>query len=174
MLSSEYGKRSRGCAPTRRLTLLSCHKRVSRKGHPNSLPCGFPLFRYALQLRKKLAKAQTFFLETLQSSTTLRLRHTGNGGSQQNRDSHQRNLVRISGIKTCSESKKPLYLSPDDNKGENNPLGVFDLETLLNLDGEIFPMENGCWTKFEAYQVEPSKQLPHGISYSLTFHDRNN
>ena len=53
-------------------------------------------------------------------------------------------------------------------------MSVFDLETLLNLDGEIFPMENGYWTKFEAYQVEQSKQLPHGISYSLTFHDRNN
>ena len=24
------------------------------------------------------------------------------------------------------------------------------LETLLDLDGEIFPMDNGYWTKFEA------------------------
>ena len=51
---------------------------------------------------------------------------------------------------------------------------VFDIETLLNLNGEIFPMENGYWTKFEAYQVEPSKQIPHGIKYSLSLHDRNN
>jgi len=152
MSSSEYRTRSIGCAPTRRLTLLSCHKRVSRKGHPNSLPCGFPLFRYALQLRKKLAKAQTFFLETLQSSTTLLLSHTGNGRYQQNRDSHQRNLVKISGVKTCSKSEKPLYLSSGDNKRGTIPLSIFDLETLLNLNGEIFPMENGCWTKFEAYQ----------------------
>lgn len=50
----------------------------------------------------------------------------------------------------------------------------FDLETLLNLNGEIFPMENGCWTKFEAYRVDPSEQIPHGISYSLTLHDKNN
>ncbi|MFK5926448.1 MAG: DUF6516 family protein [Desulfuromusa sp.] len=35
-------------------------------------------------------------------------------------------------------------------------------------------MENGYWTKFEAYQIESSKHLPHGISYSLTFHDKNN
>ena len=50
----------------------------------------------------------------------------------------------------------------------------FDIETLLNLNGEIFPMENGYWTKFEAYKVEPSKQRPHGIKYSLSLHDRNN
>ncbi len=35
-------------------------------------------------------------------------------------------------------------------------------------------MENGYWTKFEAYKVEPSKQIPHGIKYSLSLHDRNN
>jgi hypothetical protein len=28
--------------------------------------------------------------------------------------------------------------------------------------------------KFEAYQVEPSKQIPHGVKYSLSLHDRNN
>lgn len=49
-----------------------------------------------------------------------------------------------------------------------------DLETLLNLNGEIFPMDNGYWTKFEAWQVKPSEQIPHGISYSLTLHDRHN
>jgi len=48
------------------------------------------------------------------------------------------------------------------------------LETLLDLDGEIFPMDNGYWTKFEANKVEPTKQIPHGIRYSLTLHDRNN
>jgi len=39
------------------------------------------------------------------------------------------------------------------------------LETLLDLDGEIFPMENGCWTKFEASRVKPTPQIPHGIKY---------
>ena len=48
------------------------------------------------------------------------------------------------------------------------------LETLLDLNGEIFPMDHGHWTKFEAYRVEPTKQIPHGIRYSLTLHDRNN
>jgi hypothetical protein len=46
--------------------------------------------------------------------------------------------------------------------------------TLLNLDGEIFPMDSGYWTKFEAYRVNPEPHMPHGIRYSLTFHDRYN
>ena len=46
------------------------------------------------------------------------------------------------------------------------------LETLLDLDGEIFPMENGYWTKFEATRVKPSQQIPYGVRYSLTLHDR--
>ncbi len=35
-------------------------------------------------------------------------------------------------------------------------------------------MENGYWTKFEVYRVAPSQQMPHGISYCLTLHDKNN
>lgn len=48
------------------------------------------------------------------------------------------------------------------------------LVTLLNLDGEIFPMDNGYWTKFEAYRVNPEQHIPHGVRYSLTLHDRYN
>jgi hypothetical protein len=48
------------------------------------------------------------------------------------------------------------------------------LETLLDLEGEVFSMDNGYWTKFEARRVEPTEQIPHGIRYSLTLHDRNN
>ena len=48
------------------------------------------------------------------------------------------------------------------------------LDTLLDLHGEIFPMDNGYWTKFEAYRVPFTPQIPHGIKYSLTLHDRNN
>ena len=48
------------------------------------------------------------------------------------------------------------------------------LDTLLDLDGEIFPMDNGYWIKFEASIVPPTEQIPHGIRYSLTLHDRNN
>lgn len=35
-------------------------------------------------------------------------------------------------------------------------------------------MESGYWTKFEAYQVEPNEQIPHGVRYSLSLHDKNN
>ena len=48
------------------------------------------------------------------------------------------------------------------------------LESLLELDGEIFPMDNGFWTKIEVKTVKPNKQIPHGIKYSLTLHDRYN
>jgi len=49
-----------------------------------------------------------------------------------------------------------------------------ELENLLNLHGEVFPMGNGYWIKFEAYQVEVMRSIPHGIRYSLTLHDKNN
>jgi hypothetical protein len=48
------------------------------------------------------------------------------------------------------------------------------LETLLNLDGEIYPMEKGYWVKFEAKRVQASPERPHGLAYSITLHDRNN
>jgi hypothetical protein len=48
------------------------------------------------------------------------------------------------------------------------------LLTLLNLDSEIFPMDNGYWTKFEVYRVNPEQHIPHGVRYSLTLHDRYN
>lgn len=48
------------------------------------------------------------------------------------------------------------------------------LDTLLDLNGEMFPMENGYWTKFEARKVEPNIHIPHGIKYSLTLHDDQN
>jgi len=51
---------------------------------------------------------------------------------------------------------------------------VNDLENLLILDGDIFPMDNGYWVKFEAKQIEPSEFIPHGIKYSLTLHDKFN
>jgi len=49
-----------------------------------------------------------------------------------------------------------------------------DIENLLNLDGEIFPMDNGYWVKFEAIRVEPSLKMPHGVKYSLTLHSKSN
>lgn len=51
---------------------------------------------------------------------------------------------------------------------------VYDIENLLNLDGEIFPMDSGYWVKFEASKIDPSPEIPHGVKYSLTLHDRHN
>ena len=49
-----------------------------------------------------------------------------------------------------------------------------DLENLLNLNGETFPMDNGYWVKFEAYKVPLSISIPHGVKYSLTLHNKRN
>lgn len=48
------------------------------------------------------------------------------------------------------------------------------LEALLDLNGEVFPMDNGYWTKFEARRIDPDKHAPHGIRYSLTLHNKHN
>ncbi len=45
------------------------------------------------------------------------------------------------------------------------------LENLLELYAEVFPMDNGYWTKFEARRVFVSRKIPHGIKYSLTLHN---
>lgn len=48
------------------------------------------------------------------------------------------------------------------------------LETLLDLDGTIYRLDSGYWVKFEARQTTATAQRPHGVTYSLTLHDRNN
>ena len=48
------------------------------------------------------------------------------------------------------------------------------LDTLLDLDGEIFMMDCGYWVKIEAKSVSVSPSIPHGVRYSLALHDRNN
>lgn len=45
------------------------------------------------------------------------------------------------------------------------------LATLLDLHDTIIAEEGGYWMKFEVWQVEPTKDVPHGIRYSLTLHD---
>ena len=55
-----------------------------------------------------------------------------------------------------------------------HPEKDFSLDTLLDLDGEIFPMNNGFWVKFEARTIPPNKGAPHGVRYSLMLNDRNN
>jgi hypothetical protein len=57
----------------------------------------------------------------------------------------------------------------------NGAIGKFgQLDTLLDLDGEVFMMDADYWVKFEVKKVTPSPATPHGIRYSLTLHDRNN
>lgn len=48
------------------------------------------------------------------------------------------------------------------------------LEILLSLDGTEYTEENGYWYKIEAFKVEPTRERPHGIRYSLTLHDNYN
>ena len=48
------------------------------------------------------------------------------------------------------------------------------LEILLQLNGEVFPMDNGYWVKFKIYRVSENEHIPHGVKYSLTLHDKNN
>lgn len=49
------------------------------------------------------------------------------------------------------------------------------LNTLLDLDGYTYRLnKDGYWVKFEAREVPATEQIPHGISYSITLHDRHN
>jgi hypothetical protein len=63
-------------------------------------------------------------------------------------------------------------LSPDDNitheMGSDMINGCGSLDTLLDLDGEIFMMDGGYWVKIEAKRVSTSPSIPHGVRYSLT------
>ncbi|MDN5937458.1 MAG: DUF6516 family protein [Salinisphaera sp.] len=45
------------------------------------------------------------------------------------------------------------------------------LETLLDLNGSIIDQGDGYWVKLEAWRVEVTDDIPHGIRYSLTFHE---
>lgn len=48
------------------------------------------------------------------------------------------------------------------------------LHTLLELNEEMFMLDDGYWVKFEVRLVDTSEHIPHGIRYSLTLHDKNN
>ncbi len=45
------------------------------------------------------------------------------------------------------------------------------ITTLLDLHGQIIEQGNGYWIKIEAWRVEMSVDVPHGIRYSLTLHE---
>lgn len=48
------------------------------------------------------------------------------------------------------------------------------LDTLLELDGQIMVVDSAGkhWVKFIVKKVDPSPKRPHGLSYSLTLHDK--
>ena len=46
------------------------------------------------------------------------------------------------------------------------------LETLLDLNGVVIDQEKGYWVKFEIYKTDITKERPHGLSYSLTLHEK--
>ena len=48
------------------------------------------------------------------------------------------------------------------------------LSTLLDLNDEVYILDDGYWTHFAAKRVTPNPHMPYGIKYSLTFHDRAN
>lgn len=45
------------------------------------------------------------------------------------------------------------------------------IDILIELHDQIIVMDNGYWTKIEAWEVEATKGIPHGIRYSLTLHE---
>ena len=46
------------------------------------------------------------------------------------------------------------------------------LTTLLDLHGEILDQGNGNWVEIRAWSVDVTKEMPHGLRYSLTLHDQ--
>jgi len=44
------------------------------------------------------------------------------------------------------------------------------LTTLLDLHQEVIDQGDGYWVKIEAWEVELSEGMPHGIRYLLTLH----
>ena len=49
----------------------------------------------------------------------------------------------------------------------------FGLETLLELNGSIIDQGSGYWVSIEAWRVDASADIPHGIRYTLALHEPN-
>lgn len=47
----------------------------------------------------------------------------------------------------------------------------FAIDALLDLHGSIIDQGDGYWVKLEAWKMDASLQIPHGIRYSLTLHE---
>jgi len=51
------------------------------------------------------------------------------------------------------------------------PPSEHELAYLLDFDGARYFFDEGYWVKIEVRRIEPTKERPHGLSYSLTLHD---
>ena len=49
-----------------------------------------------------------------------------------------------------------------------------DIRRLLELDGTTIYQQDKHWVKIDAWEIEPTPQVPHGIRYSLTLHNQHN
>ena len=47
----------------------------------------------------------------------------------------------------------------------------WNLQTLLDMDGQRGEIGGGYWYKIEARRVDVSPSVPHGVKYSLTLHE---
>ena len=45
------------------------------------------------------------------------------------------------------------------------------LVTLLDLDGHVIDQGGGYWLQITVWRVAPTRDVPHGIRYSLTLHE---
>ena len=45
------------------------------------------------------------------------------------------------------------------------------ITTLLDLHQEVIDQGDGYWVKIEAWEVQASDAVPHGVRYSLTLHN---
>lgn len=45
-----------------------------------------------------------------------------------------------------------------------------DIETLLELNGNIVQQEHGHWIEIHVWHAESTSEIPHGIRYALTLH----
>jgi hypothetical protein len=45
------------------------------------------------------------------------------------------------------------------------------ISTLLDLNGQLLDQGDGYWIKIEAWLVEVSTHIPHGVRYTLTLHE---
>jgi hypothetical protein len=45
------------------------------------------------------------------------------------------------------------------------------IDTILDLHGQIIDQGDGYWVKIDAWLIDPTPEVPHGIRYSLTLHE---